>query len=393
MYDFEFHAPTKIHFGVGAEKKVGSELKALNLKNVMVLYGGGSAVRSGLIGRITADLEANGVPYLTRGGVEPNPKLGFVLESAKICNEKGVDFILAVGGGSVIDSAKAIGMAAKCENDPWLVMTHQAEPPEDIIPVGAVPTLAATGSEMGWGFVISNPEVRRKQASHHAKSYPVVSFLNPELTFSTPPFQTACGIVDSMMHTFERYFYDVDEFELTDRIAESVLISIKRAGVIAMAEPNNYEARATLLWASSLSHNGLTGCGRHIRMFAVHPIENTLSGMYDHVAHGAGLSVLYPAWAKLVYKYDIKRFARLAKVLWDVPEDYGTEEEIAAKGIEEMIAFFRSLGMPTTMRELDIPASDFEAMADHISRNGKFATPSYIPIGREEMLAMFKLAE
>ncbi|MCI8624158.1 MAG: iron-containing alcohol dehydrogenase [Provencibacterium sp.] len=386
MNDFIYYTPTKVYFGRGCENGVGKAVKEQGAKKVLVHFGGGSVRRSGLLGRLEASLGKEGIAYVELGGVEPNPKIGLIREGIALCKKEGVDFILAVGGGSVIDSAKSIGLglAHGCD-DPWEMISTQTMPTAGF-PVGVVLTIAAAGSEMSNSHVVTNPDGNWKRPLNHDWLRPVFAFENPELTYTVSKYQTGCGIVDIMMHTLERYCVPGEDNELTDRISEGLLTAVKNAGEVAVEKPDDYEARATLMWASSVSHNGLTGCGK-LTTFPAHKIEHEVSGMFDKVSHGAGLAVIFPAWAKFVYKKDVRKFAQLAVRVFGVDMDFDHPEETARRGIESMIAYFRRIGMPTTIGELGVSPDAFEEMARKCA-----PLASYCELGVEEIVEIFKLA-
>lgn len=391
MYDFQYFSPTKVFFGRDTEKQVGHVLKEYDYTKVLLHYGGGSVKRSGLFDKITTNLAQAGLDYIELGGVEPNPKIGLIREGIELCKKEQVDFILAIGGGSVIDSAKSISMGLANNQDPWEMISSQQMPTAKF-PVGVVLTIAAAGSEMSNSHVVTNPEFQLKRALNHDLLRPVVAFMNPENTFTVSKYQTSCGIVDIMMHTFERYFTADQDNDLIDRISEGLLVAVKNAGIKALEEPLNYEARATLMWASSLSHNGLTGCGKHT-FFPAHQLEHDVSGIFDHVAHGAGLSVLFPAWALYVYKYDLRKFCQFATRVWGIEMNYDHPEQTALAGIEAMKTYFKSLGMPVSFKELDINPADYEKIADKTTNGGTKVKMSYIPLTKEDILNIYQLAE
>jgi hypothetical protein len=391
MYNFEYFTPTKVYFGKASENRVGEVLKDYGFHKILLHYGGGSIKKSGLFDRIAHALKDAGIGYVELGGVEPNPKIGLIRQGIEVCKKEGVDFILAVGGGSVIDSAKSISMGLANDRDPWDMISTQTMPTRQF-PIGVVLTIAAAGSEMSNSHVVSNPELKLKRHLDHDSLRPLVSFMNPELTYTVDKFQTGCGIVDTMMHTFERYFTIDSDNDLTDRISEGILVSVKNAGLTAIEEPDNYEARATLMWASSLSHNGLTGCGKQT-FFPAHMMEHDISGVFDKVAHGAGLAVVFPAWAKYIYQYDVRKFCQFATRVWGIEMNHDHPEETALRGIEAMKNYFRQIGMPTTMKELGIEASDYEIIADKSTNHGLKTVASYIPLTKEDIISIYKLAE
>lgn len=393
MQNFMYNTPTKVIFGQGVVKKVGEELASYGAKKVFLHFGGGSVQRSGLLGQITDSLTAHGMTYVLCGGVSPNPKVSKVREGIALCKQEQVDFLLAVGGGSVIDSTKAIAHGYANDCDPWDDYIAAGKKPEKTTPFGVVLTLAAAGSEMSNSLVLTNEEQQLKRGLSTECNRPKVAFMDPETTFTVSKFQTGCGIVDTMMHTLERYCVPNGGGELTDRIAESLLVSVKNAGKKAILNPCDYEARATLMWASSLSHNGLTGGGSAFA-FTVHKLEHDFSGLHDTIAHGAGLSVLFPAWAKFVYRQDVSRFAQLAERVWGCPMDAAHPEKTALQGIACMQAYFAEIGMPTTMHDLGITPEDYEAIVNQTTQNGKTTPPScYGELTKARILEIYKLAE
>ena len=395
MQNFTYCAPTKVIFGRGVESQIGTELRELGATRVLVHFGGGSVKKTGLLDKVIASLTEAGLSYVEFGGVEPNPKLSFIHKGIELGRAEKVDFILAVGGGSAIDSAKAIGVGLVTGNDPWQYASTGTHPERnEVFPVGVVLTISAAGSEMSNSDVITNdlitPWVKQGITSETVR--PLVAFLNPENTFTVSKFQTGCGIVDIMMHTLERYVTGQDECDLSERIAEALLVSVREAGRVAIAHPDNYEARATLMWASSLSHNDLTGCGK-IRKFPVHKLEHPVSALHDSISHGAGLSVLFPAWAQFVMKYDIPKFAQLANRVWDCPMDFDHPERTALAGIEAMKRYFTEIGMPTHMSELGLTPDEYDAIIDLTTKGGTRPVKSYIDLGPDEIRAIYALAE
>lgn len=395
MQNFTYCAPTKVIFGRGVEAQIGSELREMGATRVLVHFGGGSVKKTGLLDKVTASLTEAGLSYVEFGGVEPNPKLSFIHKGIELGRAEKIDFILAVGGGSVIDSAKAIGVGLATGNDPWQYASTGTHPERnEVFPVGVVLTIAAAGSEMSNSDVITNdlitPWVKQGITSETVR--PLVAFLNPENTFTVSKFQTGCGIVDIMMHTLERYVTGQADCDLTERIAEALLVAVREAGRVAIAQPDNYEARATLMWASSLSHNDLTGCGK-IRKFPVHKLEHPVSALHDSVSHGAGLSVLFPAWAQYVMQYDIPKFAQLANRVWDCPMDFDHPERTAQAGIQAMKRYFTEIGMPTHLSELGLTPDEYDAIIDLTTKGGTRPVKSYIDLGPEEIRAIYALAE
>ncbi len=387
MKNFEYYAPTKVFFGRGQEEKIGEIVKSYGYKKVLLHYGKGSVIKSGLLDIVKNSFSENSISFIELGGVEPNPKLPLVQEGAALVKSENIDFILALGGGSVIDSAKAIALSVANDSDAWDIITKKADATKGF-PIGVILTIAAAGSEMSNSMVITNPDGMLKRGFSTNLNRPVFAVMNPALTCSVSKFQTGCGIVDIMMHTLERYFVLDPDNELTDRLAEALLVSVKNAGSVATQNPDDYEARATLMWASSLSHNDLTGCGKAYN-FTVHMLEHEISGMFDRVPHGAGLAILYPAWAKYVYKYHVEKFAQLATRVWGVESE--NPEETALLGIEAAEEYFKSIGMPTRLSEFDIYEDSFEEMARKCTKH----RPLYdgVPISDEHIVNIFKLAK
>lgn len=355
MQNFNYYAPTQVVFGKGTENQVGELVKNQNCKKVLIHYGSQSAVRSGLIDRIKNALNEQNIKFVELGGVVPNPRLSLVYEGIELCKKEGVDFILAVGGGSVIDSAKAIGYGVTNDFDVWELYDRKQKA-TSCLPLGVVLTLAAAGSEMSDSSVITKEEGGIKRGYNSPLSRPKFAIMNPELTMTLPDYQTSCGIVDIMMHTMERYFTQGEGMEITLNIAESLLKVVKQNALILQKDNQNYEARAEIMWAGSLSHNGLTGCGSEKGDWATHMLEHEISGMFD-VAHPAGLAAVWGSWARYVYKDALPRFKRFAINVMGV-ENKGSDEEIALKGIEAMEDFYRAIKMPTSLTELGINPSE-----------------------------------
>ena len=359
---------------------------------MLVHFGGSSARSSGLLDRVEKSLFDAGLSFIELGGVSPNPKVGMVRKGVELCKREGIDFILAVGGGSVIDSAKGIGMGVATGRDPWeFAATGTA--PEKTLPIATVLTLAASGSETSNSCVLTNEETKEKRGITSQTNRPRISFLNPENTFTVSKFQTGCGIVDIMMHTLERYLTPQGgESDITDRIAEGVLIATRDAGRRALVNPNDYEARATLMWAGSVSHNDYTGCGR-TRLFPVHKLEHELSAFRDEIAHGAGLSVLFPAWALYEMERDIPRFAQLASRVLGVEMDFAHPERTAREGILTLKRFFEEINMPVHMAQLGIKPSDYEKLAENTVRTAGGAVKSYSALDKAAIMEIYRLAE
>ncbi len=392
MFDFKYYTPTKVIFGKGTESKVAELIKEFGGKKVLIHYGGGSVIRSGLMKKVTDTLDEAGISYVSLGGAVPNPRLGLVREGIELCKKENVDFLLAVGGGSAIDSAKAIGYGVFNEGDVWDFYDYKRQA-KGCLPLGVILTIAATGSEMSDSSVITKEEglVKRGYSSDFGRAK--FAIMNPELTMTLPDYQTACGCTDIMMHTMERYFSNGGHMELTDSLAEGLLRTVKENAKILVKDPKNYDARAEVMWAGSLAHNGLTGCGSDGGDWMTHKLEHELGGLYD-VAHGAGLAAIWGSWARYVYKDCLPRFKRFAIKVMDVPE-VGTDEEIALKGIEAVEDFYREIKMPTNLRELGVNATeeDMAVMAHKcaVGVNGGKGSAKFLK--EEDMLAIFKAAK
>lgn len=389
MNNFVYNTPTKVYFGKGYEEKVGEIIKQLGYKKILLHYGKGSVKKIGLYDKVVKSLNDYNIDFVELGGVEPNPKITLVRKGAELCKKENVDFILALGGGSVIDSCKSIGISVYNNVDSWSLIESGTQP-KGSLPIGAILTISAAGSEMSNSHVITNEEKKLKRGLNYEGFRPKFAIMNPENTYSVSPYQTACGIVDIMMHTLERYFTEDSYNLLTDSIAEAVLKTVKKAGEVVMDNPKDYESRAYLMWASSLSHNGLTGCGKK-SFFPVHKMEHDVSGLFDNVSHGAGLSVLFPAWARYICKYDVERFSYLATRVFDIEGEVSAET--ALKGIEEMKKYFRKIGMPTTFEEIGINEEDYNNIIDKTTDNGNKELVSYIPLGKKEILEIYNLAK
>lgn len=360
MYHFKFYAPTKVVFGRNTEEQLTDLVREFGGKKLLIHYGGGSIIRSGLLQKVKDQLDSSGISYVSLGGAVPNPRLGLVYQGIELCRREGVDFILAVGGGSAIDSAKAIGYGAANEGDVWDFYDHKRQA-SACLPVGVILTLAATGSEMSDSSVITREEGLVKRGYNSDLCRPRFAIMDPELTLTLPDYQTACGCTDIMMHTMERYFTNGGNMEITDALAEGLLRTVKENALILRRDPGNYDARAEVMWAGSLSHNGLTGCGSDGGDWASHKLEHEIGGLFD-VAHGADLAVIWGSWARYVYRDCLSRFRKFAVNVMGVAET-GSDEEIALRGIEAMEDFYRQIHMPTSLHELGIEPTE-EQMAD-----------------------------
>lgn len=398
-YDkFCFFAPTKILFGAGRESEVGKQVAAFGGHRVMIVYGkkGGHIETSGLLERVHKSLRDAGLSYVDLNGVVPNPRLSLVKEGIRIGRAEDIDFLLPIGGGSVIDTAKGIGYGIANDFDMEDLLYGRVKTDKNL-PIGVVLTIAAAGSEMSSSMVLTIEDGMMKRSYGHDCSRPKFAIMNPELTYSLPTYQTASGATDIMMHTMERYFTPTDtDTSLTDRIAEGLLVSVRDAAQTAVKEPENYDARATLMWAGSLSHNGLTGAGR-VSDFATHKIEHELGGMFD-VAHGAGLAAIWGSWARYVYKTNPGRFAQFGEKVFGVnispTSDSDLTDTAALAAINAWENWCHSIGIPTSLTELGIQPTDeqIEEMAEKcvFGRNGHIGF--FQPLNKEDIAAILKMA-
>lgn len=366
MKDFTFVNRTKIVFGRGAEEQAGKEAKAVTEK-VLFHYGGGHIKKSGLYQRLQESLRRAGVEVLELGGVQPNPRLSLIRQGIAICRREKPGLILAVGGGSVIDSAKAIAVGAETERELWDFFRREAEVTA-ALPVGVVLTIPAAGSESSNGAVVTNDETGEKLDIGSPFIRPRFALLNPELTYTLPDFQTACGAADMLAHVMERYFSAEPDTGLSDGLCEAVMRSIIQTAPHVRQAPQEYAGRAELMWAGTLAHNGLLGQGRR-EEWTSHIIEHELSGLYD-VAHGAGLAVVFPAWMSYICTEALPRFIRFATEVWGLPYNPDEPERLAREGIGKLKDFFRSLGLPVTLGELGITEKRYGEMADGALRFG-----------------------
>ena len=385
MENFAYENQTRIVFGKGTEDKVGSLVKEYG-SNVLLHYGGGSIKRTGLYDRVVASLKKEGVNYFELGGVMPNPRLGLVKEGIELVKDNRIDFILAVGGGSTIDSAKAIAIGALYEGDVWDFFTRK-ERVTKTIPVGVVLTIPAAGSESSTSSVITNEDGWYKRSVGHVMMRPKFAIMNPELTFTLSQYQTACGLADMYAHVLERYFTNTLNVDFTDELCEATLRSIIKHGMVVKEKPTDYAARAEIMWEGNIAHNGLLGVGR-VEDWASHGIEHEISAIYD-VAHGAGLAIVFPAWMKYVYKQDKNRFVRYASKVFGIEVSKDTDKVIH-QGIKATEEFFKSLGLPTRLRDIDIPKDRFEEMASKCTEGGSLG--SFVKLDREDVLEILNLA-
>ena len=378
MDNFTFCASTNFVFGRGTETQAGALAKAAGASHVLIVYGGGSAVRSGLIARVEASLQAAGLCYGELGGVKPNPEDALVRVGISRVRQEGFDFLLAVGGGSVIDTAKAIAAGACYEGDFWDFYCGKARV-EAALGVGVVLTIPAAGSEGSGNSVITNLSTRQKvslRCPEHLR--PVFSIMNPELTFTLPPEQTAAGICDMMVHIFERYFSNTPETDITDRVSEGALLSIMEEGPKVMANPKDYDARANIMWAGMLAHNGICGTGR-VEDWASHFMEHELSSLYG-VTHGAGLAVIFPAWLTVVSRINPHRAKQFAERVMGVSAEDRSDEEVISEGIARLRSFWKRLGLPLTLRELGIEHPDIDALVHNVHQTKGEPIGQYVPL-------------
>lgn len=398
MNNFKYYTPTEIIFGKEAVNGIADLVKKYGGSKVLIHYGGGSAVRSGLISEVSRSLDEAGIPHVELGGVVPNPRLSLVYEGIDLCRAEGVDMIIAVGGGSVIDSSKAIayGAADPDQGDVWDFYEHSRKP-SATIPVGAVLTIAAAGSEMSDSSVITNDDGQLKRGCNSDICRLKFAVMDPEYTKTLPWYQTACGCTDIIMHTLERYFTTKGTMELTDAIAGGLIRTVMDNAVVLRDDPDNYDARAEVMWASSLSHNGLTGCGNGGNDFMTHKMEHEVSGIYD-VAHGAGLAALWGSWARYVMDNCMDRFVKFAVDVMDVDADIikgngyewttgdaNRDRELAMAGVTKMEEFFRSIDMPTSLTELGLELTDEDI--------NLLARKCYVACGEKPMGAAMQLSE
>ena len=387
MNNFNFYSPTFFVFGKERENEVGKHVHRFGGTKVLIHYGGGSVVKSGLLDRVKKSLNEFNIEFTELGGVVPNPRSGLVYKGIEICKKENVDFILAVGGGSVIDSAKAIALGVLYEGDFWDFYTGKKI--EKALPVATILTLTAAGSEGSTGSVITLENGMLKRAANSDLLRPVFSILNPELTCSLPAYQTACGATDMMAHVMERYFTNTKDVEITDRFCEAVLLTVINETPKALKNPDDYSARANLMWAGMVAHNDICGIGRE-QDWATHGMEHELSALYD-VAHGAGLAVMFPAWMKYVMHNDIMRFAQFAVRVWGCEMDFQNPENTAMKGIECYEQFMISIGMPIRFSQLGAKAEDISGMVQTIGL-GENTMGSFIKLTQEDVRKIYELA-
>ena len=382
MYNFEYYTPTFIEFGKKSEEKVAQLIKAQNGKKVLIHYGGHSAKKSGLIDKIEKLLTEENIPYVELGGVVPNPRLSLVYKGIELAKKENVDFILAVGGGSVIDSAKAIGYGIANEGDVWDTYYAGDGVVTKALPVASILTIAAAGSEGSNSSVITYKGIKGDLGCELIR--PVLSIMNPELTMTLPAYQTACGVSDIFTHLIERYFTNTPDVSLTDEMCEGLMRNIFKYGKVAVEHPDDYNARAQVMWTGTLAHNDICGCDRD-QDWASHMIQHRIGAKYDS-AHGAGLATIYPAWMKFVYKHDVPRFVRFATKVMGVDNDVFHPEEVALEGIRRIKEYMHNIGLPTTLAELGVKEEDIAELAD-------FHCGGFVPLGPDEIKQIYELAK
>ena len=393
MQNFSYYAPTQVVFGNNSEEKVATLIKNYGGTKVLLHYGGQSAIKSGLLPKVEQLLKEAGINYVSLGGVVPNPRLSKVHEGIELCRKEGVDFILAVGGGSVIDSCKAIGYGVHYEGDVWDFYTGKAKP-KTFVPLGTILTIPAAGSEMSNSSVITNEDGDIKLGYGNNLCRPKFAIMNPERTYTLPAWQTACGITDMMMHTMERYFSKDDDMEITDAIAEALIRTCMTEGHKVLENPTNYVARANIMWAGSLAHNDLTGCGT-TGDWATHNIEHELSGKFD-VSHGAGLAAVWGSWARYTRQENMPRFARFAKNVMGIDTTGMSDLDAAEAGIQAMERFFESIGMPTSIHTLlgkEVSEEEILDMADKCTHGDTHTVGGLKILGKEDVIAIYRMAK
>lgn len=387
MNNFNFYSPTFFVFGKERENETGKYVKRFGGSKVLIHFGGGSVVKNGLLDRVKKSLTEAGISFAELGGVVPNPRSGLVYEGVEICKRENIDFVLAVGGGSVIDSAKAIALGALHEGDFWDFYTGKQV--QKALPVATILTISAAGSEGSNASVITHENGMLKRAANSDALRPVFSILNPELTCSLPNYQTACGSTDMMAHVMERYFTNTKDVEITDRLCEGILLTIINETPKALADKNDYQSRANLMWAGMVAHNDICGVGRE-QDWSTHQIEHELSGLYD-VAHGAGLAVMFPAWMKYVMHHDVMRFAQFAVRVWGCEMDFSNPEKTAQQGIAKMEQFFTSIGMPIRFSQLGAKAEDISLLVKTMGL-GAGTAGSFVKLTEVDVKKIYELA-
>ena len=392
MVDFRLLTPTEVVFGKDSESQLPALVRKYGGTKVLIHYGGGSVVRSGLLAQVKSQLDAAGIAWVELGGVVPNPRLSLAYEGIELCRREGVDFLLAVGGGSVIDSAKVIGYGLQYDGDVWDIYDGKHKPVAST-PVGVILTIPASGSEMSDSAVITKDDGMIKRGYNSDLCRPRFAIMNPERTYTLPPYQTAAGVTDIMMHTMERYFSHDDDMLLTDAMAEALMKTVKECGEKVLADPENYQLRAQIMWAGSLAHNNLTGCGT-TSDFATHRIEHELSSTFG-ATHGAGLAAIWPHWAAYVLAENPTRFAQFAVNVTGVPNDFKSPERTARAGIAAMVDFYHRIGMPANLPELvGRPATEEEIaeMAFKATRGKTVKLGNLKKLDYDDVVAIYRMA-
>ena len=389
MDNFDFYSPTDFVFGKGRENECGKYVKKFGGSKVLIHYGSGSVVRSGLLDRVKKSLEAEGISYAELGGVKPNPRDVLVYEGIGLCRKEGIDFILAVGGGSTIDSSKAIAVGVPYDGDFWDFYCGKAEI-KAALPVATVLTIAAAGSEGSGDSVVTREDGMLKRGAGSEYMRPKFSIMNPELTCTLPPYQTACGATDIMAHVFERYFTNTKEVEITDRLCEAVLMTMVKETPRVIENPDNYEARANIMWAGMVAHNGIVGAGRS-QDWNSHGIEHELSGLYD-CAHGAGLAVIMPSWMEFVMNHNVMRFAQMATRVFGVPMNFEDPSDTARKGIKAFRTFLMSIGMPINFTELGAKEEDIPILVEKFGLGENGRTGGFVSLSSADVAEIYRIA-
>jgi len=389
MENFTFYSPTYFCFGKDSENKIGEMVERFGGKKVLIHYGGGSIRHNGVFDSVVASLNEKKIPFVELGGVMPNPRSGLVYQGIELCRKEGIDFILAVGGGSTIDSAKAIAAGVVYEGDFWDYY-GTGKPVNKALPVGTVLTIAAAGSEGSPDSVITHEDGMLKRATSGEALRPKFSILNPQSTCTLSAYQTACGITDIMAHVCERYFTNTKDVEITDRICEGVLKTMIEESPKVIKNGKDYQARANIMWAGMVAHNNLCGVGRE-QDWSSHGIEHELSSLYD-VAHGAGLAVIMPAWMKYVMKHDVNRFAQFAVRVWGCDMNFADPEITAIEGISRFQEFLASIGMPSNFTELGAKEEDIPALVKHLGVTDAEKMGGFMKLGPKDVDAIYRLA-
>lgn len=388
MNNFNFYSPTLFVFGKERENEAGKLVKRFGGTKVLIHFGGGSVIKSGLLDRVKQSLTAENISFVELGGVMPNPRSGLVYTGIEICKREKIDFVLAVGGGSVIDSSKAIALGALYDGDFWDF--YQGKAMTKALPVATILTISAAGSEGSGNSVITHENGMLKRGCGGDALRPVFSVLNPELTCTLPAYQTACGATDMMAHVMERYFTNTQEVEITDRLCESILLTIIKETPKALANPADYDARANLMWAGMVAHNDVCGVGRE-QDWSTHALEHELSALYD-VAHGAGLAVMFPAWMKYVMNHDVMRFAQMAVRVWGCEMDFQQPEKTALQGIYKLEQFLISIGMPVRFSGLGAKAEDIPTLVKTLFSSGAATLGNFVKLTADDARKIYELA-